>query len=56
MTEDQANQLIQLITTIQGELTTLINIGMCIALATCLIWGTFLWRMIILSKNQRNLW
>jgi hypothetical protein len=56
MTDDQANQLIQLLTGIQGQLATLTNIGMCVALAASLIWGTFLWRMIILSKNQRNLW
>ncbi|HVS70783.1 MAG TPA: hypothetical protein VHQ47_05985 [Phycisphaerae bacterium] len=56
MTDDQANQLIQLLTSIQGQLATLLNIGMCVALAASLIWGTFLWRMIILSKNQRNLW
>ena len=56
MTEDQANQLITLLTNIQGQNTTLIDIGMCVALAACFIWGTFLWRMIILSKNQRNLW
>ena len=56
MTEEQATQLIDLLTAIQGQQATLINIGMCVALASCFIWGTFLWRMIILSKNQRNLW
>ena len=56
MTDDQATQLIQLLTTINGQLDTLIHIGMCVALAASLIWGTFLWRMVILSKNQRNLW
>jgi hypothetical protein len=56
MTEDQANQLITLVTSIQSQNDTLIHIGLCIALASCFIWGTFLWRMIILSKNQRNLW
>ena len=56
MTEDQATQLIQLLTDLKGQLATLISIGMCVALAASLIWGTFLWRMIILSKNQRNLW
>ena len=56
MTEDQANQLLTLLTNLQSQNATLISIGMCIALAACFIWGTFLWRMIILSKNQRNLW
>jgi len=56
MTEEQATQLIGLVTDLKGQLAMLINIGVCIALAASLIWGTFLWRMIILSKNQRNLW
>lgn len=56
MTEDQANQLITLLTTVTQQADTLIWLGSAAVLGIGIIWGALQWRLWLLSKNQKHFW
>lgn len=55
MTPEQATQLIDLATSIESQMQTLVFLATGTVIGLGLIWGAITWHLIIVAKNQSSL-
>jgi|GEM_PF-4751419 len=55
MTPEQATQLIDLVSSIDGKLDVLVFLGTGTVIGIGLLWGAITWHLIIVAKNQSTL-
>lgn len=54
MTEDQADTLIALVTSLQGDVVTLVSLGTVAVLLLSILWGCVVWRLVRLAADKKD--